>query len=124
MAKKSLTEQAQEIIKIAEAKGVQTNFFFITTFKRYQVQINILNQLEQTINDEGLLVKKEYVKGRKNLYSNPAVAEYNKTTDSANKTVATLIKIIRGFNKTDDDTGEEDPLLKIINGSDEDETDN
>lgn len=124
MAKKSLTEQAQEIIKIAEAKGVQTNFFFITTFKRYQVQINILNQLEQTINDEGLLVKKEYVKGRKNLYSNPAVNEYNKTTDSANKTVATLIKIIRGFNKTDDDTGEEDPLLKIINGSDEDETDN
>lgn len=124
MAKKTLKEQAQEIIKIAEAKGVQTNFFFITTFKRYQVQINILNQLEQTINEEGLLVKKEYVKGRKNLYSNPAVAEYNKTTDSANKTVATLIKIIRGFNKTDDDTGEEDPLLKIINGSDEDEADN
>ncbi len=116
----TLNEQAQEIIKIAEESGVQSNFFFITTFKRYQVQLNILNELEKTMKDEGMLVKKEYVKGRKNLYSNPAVAEYNKTTDSANKTVATLMKIIRNFNVSDT-TEEQDPLLAIINGSDEDE---
>lgn len=118
MAKKTLNEQAQEIIKIAEESGVQSNFFFITTFKRYQVQLGILNDLEKTLKEEGMLVKKEYVKGRKNLYSNPAVAEYNRTTDSANKTVATLMKIIRNFN-VDDTTEEEDPLLKIINGSDD-----
>ena len=118
---KSLTEQAKEILRIAEESGVQSNFFFITTFKRYQVQINVLNELEKTINDEGMLVKKEYVKGRKNLYTNPAVAEYNKTTDSANKTVATLLKIIRS-RKDDERSGEaEDPLMKLINGSDVDE---
>lgn len=120
MAKLSLNEQAQEIIRIAEESGVQSNFFFLTTFKRYQVQLNILNELEKTMKDEGMLVKKEYVKGRKNLYSNPAVAEYNKTTDSANKTVATLMRIIRNFNVSDT-TEDEDPLLKIINGGDEDE---
>lgn len=118
---KSLNEQAQEILKIAEENGVQSNFFFVTTFKRYQVQIKILNELEKTINDEGMLVKKEYVKGRKNLYSNPAVAEYNKTTDSANKTVSTLLKIIRSRKDDDGDEGDEDPLMKIINGSDGDE---
>ena len=42
--KLSLTEQAQEIIRIAEESGVQSNFFFLTTFKRYQVQLNILSQ--------------------------------------------------------------------------------
>lgn len=120
MAKLSLNEQAQEIIRIAEESGIQSNFFFITTFKRYQVQLNILSELEKTMKDDGLLVTKEYVKGRKNLYSSPAVAEYNKTTDSANKTVACLMKIIRNFN-VEDSTEEEDPLLKIINGSDEDE---
>ena len=120
MAKKTLNEQAQEIIKIAEESGVQSNFFFITTFKRYQVQLNILTELEKTMKEEGMLVTKEYVKGRKNLYSSPAVAEYNKTTDSANKTVATLMKIIRNFN-VNETTEEEDPLLKIINGSDDDE---
>ena len=120
MAKLSLNEQAQEIIKIAEESGVQSNFFFITTFKRYQVQLNILTELEKTMKEEGMLVTKEYVKGRKNLYSSPAVAEYNKTTDSANKTVACLMKIIRNFNVSDT-TEDEDPLLKMINGSDDDD---
>jgi hypothetical protein len=118
MGKINLNEQAKEIIRIAEESGVQSNFFFITTFKRYQVQLNILNELEKNLKEEGMLVSKEYVKGRKNLYSNPAVAEYNKTTDIANKTVATLIKIIKSFNV--EETPEElDPLLKMINGEDE-----
>ena len=122
MAKLSLNEQAQEIIRIAEESGVQSNFFFITTFKRYQVQLNMLNELEKKMKEEGMLVTKEYVKGRKNLYSNPALREYNTTTDSANRTVATLMKIIKNYNVEDDtSTDVEDPLLKAINGSDDDE---
>ena len=120
MSKKNLNEQAQEIIRIAEESGTQSNFFFITTFKRYQVQLNMLNDLEKAIKEDGMQVKKEYVKGRKNLYSSPAVADYNKTTDSANKTVACLMKILKNFNVSDT-TKEEDPLFNIINGGDEDE---
>lgn len=116
---KSLTEQAKEILKIAEESGVQSNYFFLTTFKRYQVQLSMLYKLEQTLKDEDILIKKEYVKGRKNLYSNPAIAEYNRTTDSANKTVSTLMKIIKSFNVSDT-SEDEDPLLKAINGDDED----
>ena len=114
--KLSLNEQAKEIIKIAEESGVQGNFFFITTFKRYQVQLNILSELEKTIKSEGMLVTKEYVKNRKNIYTNPAIQDYNRTTDSANKTVTTLMKIIKGFNVSDTNNEEIDPLLKIING--------
>ncbi len=120
MAKMSLSEQAQEIIRIAEESGVQSNFFFITTFKRYQVQLNMLTELEKKMKDDGMLVTKEYVKGRKNLYSNPALREYNTTTDSANRTVSTLMKIIKNYNVDDEGTEvEEDPLLKAINGSDD-----
>lgn len=118
--KKSLVEQAKEILKIAEESGVQSNYFFLTTFQRYQVQLSMLVKLEKALKDEEMLIKKEYVKGRKNLYSNPAIAEYNRTTDSANKTVSTLMKIIKSFN-VNDTTEEEDPLLKAINGDDEDE---
>ena len=120
MAKKTLVEQAEEIIRIAEESGVQSNYFFVTTFKRYQVQLTILFQLEQALKEDGMLVSKEYVKGRKNLYSNPAVAEYNKTTDSANKTVACLMKIIKNYN-VEENQNDEDPLLAAINGSDDDE---
>ncbi len=122
---KTLNEQAQEIIRIAEESGVQSNFFFITTFKRYQVQLNILTNLEKTMKDEGMLVSKEYVKGRKNLYSNPAIAEYNRTTDSANKTVSTLMRILRNFGVGDgDEAKERDDLMAAINGGDDyEETD-
>lgn len=116
MAKKrSLQEQADEIIRIAEDSGVQSNYFFVTTFKRYQVQLGILNELEKSMEEQGMLVTKEYVKNRKNLYSNPAVAEYNRTTDSANKTVSTLLKIIKSFG-VDEDNADTDPLMEMIRG--------
>ena len=117
MAKLSLTEQAQQILEIAEQQGTQHNFFFLTTFKRYQVQIQIANDLEKQIKDDGVLVKKEYVKGRENVYSHPAINDYNKTTDSANRTVQTLIKVITSLRDgKDDEEIEEDPLLKILRG--------
>lgn len=119
MAKKSLKKQAAEIIKIAEESGVQSNYFFVTTFKRYQTQLGILEELEKVFENEGMLVSKEYVKGRKNLYSNPAIAAYNKTADSANKTVAILIRIIKNFNVEETAEEEEDVLMKLINGSDD-----
>lgn len=114
----NLQKQAEEIIRIAEESGAQSNFFFVTTFKRYQVQLNILAELEKTMKEEGMLVKKEYVKGRQNLYTSPAVTEYNKTTDSANKTVASLMKILKAYKVDDTTDDEEDPLLRILNGSD------
>ena len=95
--KLTLQQQAEEILKRAEEKGVSTNFFFITTFKRYQVQMKIMNDLEAQISELGATVEKEYVKGRCNVYTNPAISEYNKTATAANGTVATLIKILTTF---------------------------
>lgn len=95
--KKPLQMQVNEILEKAEQKGVQTNFFFRTTFKRYQVQMQMLTELEKAIDEHGATVTKEYVKGRQNLVVNPAISEYNKTTTAANNTVATLIKIIDSF---------------------------
>lgn len=115
MSKIDLNKQAQEILEIAEKHGVEQNFFFLTTFKRYQVQIGILNDLERTIREEGTLVTKEYVKGRKNVYSHPAISDYNRTTDSANKTVVTLMKIITTLRDRQSDD-EPDPLLEILSG--------
>ena len=121
MAKsKSLEEQEKEILKLAKENGVESEYLFSTTFHRYKVQLKVLADLEKTIDDEGMLVKKEYVKGRKNLYTNPAITEYNRTTQIANNTVATLLKIIRN-RKEDNNTNEEDPLFEAINGVDVDE---
>ena len=120
MAKMDLNKQANEILRIAEESGAQSNFFFVTTFKRYQVQLNILNDLEKALKQDGMTVTKEYVKGRKNLYSNPAISDYNRTTDSANKTVATLMRILKNYGVEEQSDDDIDPLMAIINGGDMD----
>jgi hypothetical protein len=115
MAKKKMNKQAKEILKLAEEKGVKNNFFFTTTFDRYLVLLDMLDEFKKSMDDDGLTVKKEYVKGRKNLYSSPAVKNFNSTTDLANRTVATLIKVIKSFSESEsEDT--QDPLLSMING--------
>lgn len=115
MARQTLNEQAQEILRIAEQHGVEQNFFFITTFKRYQVQINILSDLEKSIAADGTLVTKEYVKGRGNVYAHPAISEYNKTSNSANQTVQTLMKIITTL-RSEESEGEDELLTFLRNG--------
>ena len=115
MTKKELKAKAKEIIKLAEESGTQSNYFFVTTFERYQQQLEILEKLKEKIKEDGMVVEKTYVKGRENVYTNPAVTEFNKTTDSANKTVATLLKIIKSFG-SDSTQEERDPLLDVING--------
>lgn len=90
----NLNEKAKELLELAQEANVEQNFFFVSTFKRYQVQLKILNQLEAEINNAGVLVTKEYVKGRQNVYTHPAVTDYNKTATAANQTVQTILKII------------------------------
>lgn len=121
--KMTLNDKAQQILKIAEQYGVEKNFLFITTFKRYSIQLQILTELEKAIEEHGSMVEKEYVKGRKNLYTNPAINEYNKAVNSANKTVSTLMSIIKtNSDKYNEDSGQEvDPLLRVLNGDDDDE---
>lgn len=95
---KDLEKQADEILEKAKNSGVEQNFIFTTTFERYRVLIRILNKLEKQIEQEELMVTKEYVKGRENIYVNPAITEYNKLAVSANGTAQTLIKIITTLN--------------------------
>lgn len=90
----NLNEKAKELLALAQQANVEQNFFFLSTFKRYQVQLNILAQLESEIKNAGVLVTKQYVKGRENVYTHPAVTDYNRTATAANQTVQTLLKII------------------------------
>ena len=112
---KQLEIKAQGILKQAEESGVLNNFLFTTTFNSYLVQLKILAKLEEEINELGMLVTKEYVKGRENLVPNPAITAYNNTANSASRLVSTLLKVVQEF-KTDKKGKEVDPLLEIING--------
>lgn len=113
MAKKQEKKQNNEPISsvkfldIAKEVGVDSDYFFKTTLTRYRFLCQVLTKLKKSINEEGVIVKKEYVKNRKNIYTHPAIAEYDKTTTAANATAATLISIIEKAAKTTGKTEEE-----------------
>lgn len=113
--KKSLQEQAKDILAQAEKRGVSSNYFFRTTFERYQVQLDILAKLEESIKEHGATVTKEYVKGKQNLVSNPSITEYNKTSTAANGTVNTLITIIKALGNEAGETGKLADLVASLN---------
>ena len=92
-----LKKMADSLLKQAEAKGLGNHFFFVSTFERYLVQLDILKDLEKAIKEFGMTVEKEYVKGRQNLVANPAISEYNKTSTAANGTVSTLLNILKSI---------------------------
>lgn len=122
MLKTQWKKQAKEILALAQENGVKSNFLFSTTFDRYMTQLELLERLKDRLKDEDLIIEKEYLKGSRNSYANPALSEFNKTTDSANKSASTLIRIINSF-ITGDDSTEEDPLIKILNGNSEEDDD-
>ena len=111
MNKSELKRKGEELLRMARNSGVETDYLFATTFARYQFQLQMLDRLEKLINEEDILITKEYVRGSKNLCINPAVSEYNRTCTAANGTVQSLLKIIstlskdglKGSNNADDD---------------------
>lgn len=115
MSKLTIQEQVDRILEQAEQKGVSSNFFFKTTFKRYQVQMKILSDLEKSIEQYGATVTKEYVKGRQNLVANPAITEYNKTATAANGTVSTLINIMKTLTDEGQSGGRLQDLINSLN---------
>ena len=122
MAKKNekdltLQDQVDQILEKAKERGAQSNFFFITTFKRYQVQMQIMADLEAQIIALGPTVTKEFATGRIDVVPNPAISEYNKTATAANNTVATLIKIVESMPQ--DDNGQKtlaEELNELMSG--------
>lgn len=112
--KLTLQEQAARILEKAQERGVSSNFFFVTTFKRYQVQMEILDDLEKAVKEHGATVTKEYVRGRQNLVANPAITEYNKTSTAANGTVSTLINIVKTLSDEDAKGGKLNELITAL----------
>lgn len=120
MTKLSRQETIDGIIKMATEKNVDKNPLFLKTLERYMTLQSILDDLEHSMEEEGLLVTKEYVKGRKNLYQSPSLREYPRILDCANKTAATLMKIIKSESDSASTRQEKkDDLMEAINGGEE-----
>lgn len=107
MAKIDLNKQAQEILVAAQNSGAEQNFLFVTTFKRYQVQLKILNDLELELRKNEALGNGETGESGS---ANHAIKAYNQSVDSANRTAATLMKVITSLKDVGLDDGDHEEM--------------
>ena len=109
---KTLEQLRDALLKEAEQKGVSENYFFKTTFERYEMQLEIMKRLKDEIETSELIVTKKYGT-KENEYINPAISEYNKTASAANGTVTTLVKILSSSGASSDSTQPGDAIKEF-----------
>lgn len=112
-------KSVSELRNMAQESGLIDNPLFETTLTRYETQIQVLNELKEIIDYNPAIIDKPTSNGKTTIATHPAITDYNRTTDSANKTVGILLKVIQQFKEKP--ANEEDPLFTAINGTDEDE---
>lgn len=95
MAKQKTTYD--ELMQLAKRHNVESNEFFISCAKQYDLQTQIIDKIKKALENDELLVTKEYVKGRENVMANPLIKELPKHTDSANKTLALMLDIVNSM---------------------------
>lgn len=115
--KDKLQEQAEQILKYAIEMGTEDNYFFVTTFQRYQDLQKHYYELEENIQEKGVVVTKEYVRDRKNDYVNPALSAQVSLTHAMKEIITTLRQIINDFKK--EPKKETSKFLDFINGNEE-----
>ena len=112
MSKADYAKLQRKLLAEAKQNGLTEDYKFMTTFDRYTKQVELITKLADVIEKDGELVTKEYVRGRENVYIHPAIKELNNTTNSANNTVSTLLKILATVKPKEETEDELDAFLK------------
>lgn len=95
MAKKKIETTYDELLKLASEYGVADNAIFKNAAAQYEIQRQVIEMMRDQLNSDGSAVStKEYVKGRENVYANPLIKELPRHTDSANRTLSTMLDVI------------------------------
>lgn len=114
-----------ELRKMGEEAGLLGNPLFETTLTRYETQTNVLDELQKVIDSNPPIIERTLSNGKTTIDTHPAIRDYNRTTDSANKTLHMLLKFIPASEEEitteeEEEKEETDPLLELINGDGQD----
>ena len=84
-----------DLMGLAKRFHVDDNALFVASAEQYAIQSEIIKNIRESLAEEdNLMTTKEYIKGRLNVYANPLIKELPKITDSANRTLNTMLDII------------------------------
>lgn len=103
---KSVTSY-RKLIAFGRLFEVETDEDYKAAAKTYAEEAELIARMREQLEDDGMTVKKEYVKGRENICVHPLIQEIPKHVDCANRTLGILGDIIakRGRKKPEAEDG-------------------
>jgi len=101
-----------ELLEMGEDLGLTNNPLFVSTAQNHETVQIAINMIREELKTSAVTVSKEYVKGRENLQTNPLFRDLPKLVDTANKTVVTMLGIIKDLGKVETT----DALSDYLNG--------
>ena len=119
--KQTLDQRVEQLKKEAEKKGLLNNLLYQELLDDFVYQTKLMRRLRDEIDSGELTTEKTYIKNNPNVSPNKLIATYNATSNARVNTVSAIAKIVKSFN--DESKEDEDPLLNILNGGGDDETD-
>lgn len=117
----TLEERVEILKKEAEAKGLLNNLLYQELLDDFVYQTKLMRRLRDEIDGGELTTQKTYIKNNPNTSPNKLIATYNATSNARVNTVSAIAKVIKNFG--DDNKEDADPLLNIINGGSDNDSD-
>lgn len=117
----TLEERVEQLKIEAEAKGLLNNLLYQELLDDFVYQTKLMRRLREEIDGGELTTQKTYIKNSPNTSPNKLIATYNATSNARVNTVSAIAKVIKNFG--DDSKEGEDPLLSIINGGVDNDSD-
>ena len=95
MTKTKKGDLFDELMEMAREYNVAANAMFQAAANQYAAQQEVIRMIKAEIDGaDELTAAKTYVKGAANLQASPLIKELPRHTDSANKTLSTMLDII------------------------------
>ena len=86
-----------QLEQLAKEYGTADNPIVQELIDKYYEQKKLIDKMQKTIETDGLICMKEYVKSRENMVANPLLGLINKYHETSNKTLDALTNAIIKF---------------------------
>lgn len=108
---KEYIENRGKLFEMVQGLSIGDRMLFDELFDVFETHVGICKQLKEEVKNDGVIIEKEYVKGRPTIVAHPAITNYNASSKALNSTASQLSKL---FDKLGAGSGKEFNDLKTL----------
>lgn len=101
----------EKLFEMVQGLSIGDRMLFDELFDVFETHVGICKQLKEEMKNDGVIIEKEYVKGRPTIVAHPAITNYNASSKALNSTASQLSKL---FDKLGAGSGKEFNDLKTL----------